>query len=73
MTRTHHPHQRETQFLVRRAADVAVGRRPKKRSLLYVNEHFSVKPNAADAPLSQEIIGESPCKPYHLDEPQIES
>ena len=43
------------------------------RSLLYVNEHFSVKPNAADAPLSQEIIGESPCKPYHLDEPQIES
>ena len=35
------------QFLVRRAADVVVGRRPKKRSLHEVNEHFSVKPNIA--------------------------
>ena len=61
------------QFLVRRAADVAVGRRLKKRSLLEVNEHFSGKPNGADAPLSQEIIGESPYKPYRLDEPLIQS
>ena len=66
------PTSAQGQFIVRRAADVAVGRRLKKRSLLGVNEHFSVKPNAADAPLSQEIIWESPCKPYHLDEPQIE-
>ena len=63
------PTSAQGQFLVRRAVDVVVGRRLKKRSLLYVNEHFSVKPNAADAPLSQEIIGESPYKPYHLDAP----
>ena len=61
------------QFLVRRAADVVVGRRLKKRSLHEVNEHFSVKPNAADAPLSQEIILQPLYTPYHLDEPRIES
>ena len=32
------------QFLVRRAADVVVGRRPKKRSLHEVNEHFQSSP-----------------------------
>ena len=34
-------------------ADVLAGRRLKKRSLLKVNEHFSDKPDDADAPLSQ--------------------
>ena len=43
-------------FVVRRVADVAVGRGLKKRSLLDVNEHFSDKPNAADAPLSQQNL-----------------
>ena len=41
------PTSAQGQLLVRRVADVAVGRRPKKRSLRYVNEHFSVKPNFA--------------------------
>ena len=63
------PTSAQGQFLVRRAADVVVGRRLKKRSLLYVNEHFSVKPNFADAPLSQEITLRPLYRPYHLDAP----
>mgnify|MGYP003289402198 CR=1 FL=1 len=41
-------------FLVRRVADVVAGRRPTKRSILDVCEHLADKPDAADAPLSQE-------------------
>ena len=39
----------KTQFLVRRVADMVVGRRLKKRSLLEVNEHFSGKADAERA------------------------
>jgi hypothetical protein len=39
------------EILVIRVADMLVGRRLKKRSLLEVNEHFSDKPNDIDAPL----------------------
>ena len=40
------PTSAQGQFLVRRAADVAVGRRLKKRSLLEVNERFESECNA---------------------------
>ena len=41
-------------FVVRRAADVVAGRSWAKRSLLNVNEHLTNKPDATDAPLSQQ-------------------
>ena len=44
------------QFVVREVADVTAGRRPIKRSILSVCEHFANKPNAADAPLSLQIV-----------------
>ena len=44
-----------TEFLVRRASDLGICRRLKKRSLLSVNEHFSDKQSVKDDPLSQEI------------------
>ena len=46
------------------------GRRLKKRSLLKVNEHFSDKPDDADAPLSQEISCQKSCYVvYHKSNP----
>ena len=43
-----------TKFVVRRVAYLEICRRGQKRSLLKVNEHFALKPDAADDALSQQ-------------------